>query len=136
MLFTLKELVRWFGMTALEIFMHLVSVFIFTIVAVLRNEGVITKSWWYVFIPLFMCDGACAYLCFIIFVRTYRTMPPMRGQGGIRFLSSLICITLTFVFKVLLCQRLTGENQLTFSEVLTPIFILLQILVVHGCRTN
>ncbi len=69
MFFTLKEIIKWFGLTAFEIWLNLVTLFIFSIVAVLKHEEVITVSWWKVFIPIFAADGLNAYFCVHMYVQ-------------------------------------------------------------------
>ncbi|XP_064622760.1 transmembrane protein 203-like [Lineus longissimus] len=134
MLFTLKEIVKWLGMTVFEIWLHLLSVFLFTILAVLKHEGAVNISWWYAFIPLFTCDGLNTYFCLIVFIRMFKEQE--YRQAALRLLSSLMCVTLIFVFKILLCQKLAKQNELSYSEILAPIFILLQVLVIKACQVH
>lgn len=134
MFFTLQELVRWLRMTAFELWLHLVSVLIFSILAVLKYEEVWQVSWWAVFIPLFACDGLGAYFCVIVFIRQYMEMDIK--MACLRGLASTLTIVLVFLFKLLLCQRLSGERDTSMSEVMGPLFVLLQIIMVRACRTN
>ena len=134
MLFTLKEIVKWFGMTAFEIWLHLLSLLIFTIVAALKYENVIHATWWHVFIPLFTADGLCTYFCLIVFIRMLQE--PDCRQALMRVFSSLLMIILIFVFKFFLCQKLSGHSELRFSEILAPAFIFLVVLFVKACRVH
>lgn len=135
MFLTLKELVRWFGMTAFEIWVHLVSVFVFSVLVVLKQETVIHLTWWSVFTPLYVADGLNTYFCIIVFIRQYQDYA--LRPAGIRHLSSLLCCSLLFVFKFLLCQKLSdGMSGLSHTEVIAPLFPLLVILSIRSCQAQ
>ncbi|XP_071096209.1 transmembrane protein 203-like [Haliotis cracherodii] len=134
MFFTLKELVRWLRMTGFEIWMHIVSVLIFSVLGILKYENVIGESWWIIFIPLFTCDGLCAYFCIIVFIRQYQELD--LRVAGIRFLTSILSTMLFFVFKFLMCEKFSEKRMLSSSEVMAPLFILLQIVMIRACRLH
>lgn len=134
MFFSLKELIRWLGLTVFEIWMHLIAISLFSMLAVLKYESVISLSWWVVFIPLFTCDGVSAYFCIIVFIRMYKDLD--FRAAGVRFISSLLSLTLLFVFKILLCQKLDRSRLITCAEVLSPLFILLQIILIRACQVQ
>lgn len=134
MTFTLKELVRWLGMTVFEIWMNLVCLFIFTIIAVLRYEQVLQTSWWNIFVPLYISDGLNTYFCIIVFIRMHKEQD--YRVAGLRLLSSIICLIGIFIFKVFMCQKLNREKEYSYSEVFVPIFIVLQVLMVRACQTH
>ncbi|KAK7095446.1 transmembrane protein 203-like [Littorina saxatilis] len=134
MFFTLQELVRWLRMTAFELWLHVISVLAFSVLAVLKYEAVLNLSWWVIFIPLFACDGLNAYFCVIVFIREY--MQVDIKAAFLRFLMSGLSLVLLFLFKLLLCQRLSGQRETSVSEVMGPLFVLLQIVMVRACRTH
>lgn len=134
MFFTLKELVRWLHMTAFELWLQVMSVLMFSILAVLKYEGVLTVSWWIIFVPLFTCDGLNAYFCIIVLIRQYMEMD--LKTASVRFLTSALYLILLFLFKLLLCQRLSGQKDISSSEVVGPLFVLLQIVMVRACRVH
>lgn len=134
MFFTLKELVRWLRMTAFELWLHAVSVLVFSVLAVLKYEGVLGVTWWVIFIPLFACDGLSAYFCVIVFIRQY--MQVDIKTAFLRILTSSLSLVLLFLFKLLLCQRLSGQRDTSVSEVMGPLFVLLQIVMVRACRVH
>lgn len=134
MLFTLNEIVQWLGMTAFEIWMHLVTLLVFSILAVLKYESVISISWWSVFAPLFIADGLNCYFCIIIFIRMIKDTD--LRTASIRFLSSMLYLTLLFVFKILLCQKLSKTRIISSSESMAPVFILLQLVMIRACQTS
>ena len=134
MLFTLNEIVQWLGMTAFEILTHLVTLMVFSILAVLKYESAISISWWSVFTPLFIADGLNCYFCMIIFIRMVKESD--LRSAGIRFLSSMLYLTLLFVFKILLCQKLSKTRIISTSESMAPIFILLQLIMIRACQTS
>jgi hypothetical protein len=134
MFFTLKELVQWLHMTAFELWLHVVSTLIFSILAVAKHEGDLDISWWLTFTPLFACDALNAYFCVIVLVRQYMALNIK--TACFRFLTSGLTLTLIFLFKLLLCQRLSGEKDTSLSEVMGPLFFLLLIVMVRACRTR
>lgn len=131
MLFKLEEILKWIGITAFEVWLHLVSVFVFSFLAVFKYEGLIHCTWYDAFIPLFICDGLCAYFVIIVYIRMYRDR-----SSVIRLLSSLLSVVLLFVFKVLLCQKLSKEKIITYSEVMVPLFALVVIVMFRSCHNN
>lgn len=136
-MFSLNELVHWLGLTIFEIWINLVSLTIFTILLALKlddNYFVGHAEWWEVFSPLFIADGLNTYFCAIVFIRLY--MEEMIRVAISRALWSLISLVLIFLFKYLLCQKLSGQSTLEYSEILSPIFILLQLIAVRACQVH
>lgn len=131
MLFKLEEILKWIGITAFEVWLHIVSVFVFSFLAVFKYEDLIQCTWYEAFIPLFICDGLCAYFVIIVYIRMYRDRSSI-----IRLLSSLLSVVLLFVFKVLLCQKLSKEKIITYSEVMVPLFALVVIVMFRSCHNN
>ena len=121
-------------MTAFELWLHAVSVLVFSVLAVLKYEGVLGVTWWVIFIPLFACDGLSAYFCVIVFIRQY--MQVDIKTAFLRILTSSLSLVLLFLFKLLLCQRLSGQRDTSVSEVMGPLFVLLQIIMVRACRVH
>lgn len=135
MFLTLKDLVRWFGMTAFEIWMHVVSLLVFSVLITLKQEGGAEMSWWTAFTPLFVADGVNAYFCIIVFIRQYQDYS--LRTAGVRLFSSLLCFSLLFVFKFLLCQKLSDRySGLSHIEVTAPLFPLLLLLQIRSCQTQ
>jgi hypothetical protein len=135
MFLTLKELVRWFGMTAFEIWVHLVTIFIFSILVVLKQEGVLHLTWWSTFSPLYFADGLNTYFCIIVFIRQYQDYA--FRPAGLRLISSLLCCSLLFVFKFLLCKKFSERSsRLSHTEVIAPLFPLLVILSIRSCQAQ
>lgn len=134
MFFTLKELVRWLGVTVFEMWMILVTFTVFSVLAALKADGVVKMSWWTAFVPLFVCDGLNAYFCSIVFVRMY--LEGVYKTAAFRAIWSASVLVLLFVFKLLLCQKIESQNNLVFSEVLAPIFILVQLIIIRACQLH
>ncbi|KAL3870484.1 hypothetical protein ACJMK2_038539 [Sinanodonta woodiana] len=133
MFFTLKELVKWLGMTSFEIWTHLFTLLLFSVLSILKHEGVLSQvSWWTIFTPLFAADGLNTYFCVIVFFRQFKESD--FRQAGLRLLFSLLCLSLLFIFKFLLCQKLTWNRLMTFTEVIAPLFPLLVILAIKACQ--
>lgn len=134
MLFTLRELVKWLGVTVFEIAVNLIAVTVFAVLAVLNYENLISVSWWTVFIPLFVCDGLNSYFCAIIFIRMY--LDGIYKNAALRALWSFSVLVLLFVFKLLVCQKIQHQNTLAYSEVMSPIFILLVLVMIRTCQLH
>ncbi|XP_014214770.1 transmembrane protein 203 [Copidosoma floridanum] len=137
MIFSLSELVSWLGLTLFEIWINLMSYFIFIVLLALKLDQFTFKDnndWWIVFSPLFVADALNSYFCVIVFIRQY--MEGMVKSGVMRGLWSLISLLLLFIFKYLLCRKLTGQSALEYSEVLSPVFILLQLIAIRACQLH
>jgi len=152
MFFQLSELLRWLGLTVFEIWTALVCFTAFTILLTLKVEvwndldpdystgDNLTKessvSWWVVFSPLFISDALNAYFCVIVFIRMY--LEGSYKAALIRALWSLFMLALLFIFKYLLCQKLSDPDgtKLDYSEVMSPIFILLQLVMIRACQLH
>lgn len=114
-------------------------------------------TWWTVFAPLFVNDALNSYFCIIVFFRMYLEVPgrrrdlsgiadslgltlsisPLQGSykaAFVRVLWSLIMLSLLLIFKYLLCQKLGGDTSLEYSEVMSPVFILLQLVMIRACQ--
>lgn len=117
MIFSLHELVHWLGLTIFEIWINLVSLTIFTVLLALKlddNYFLGHTGWWIVFSPLFVADGLNTYFCAIIFIRMH--LEGMTKAAILRALWSIILLLLIFVFKYLLCKKLSGQSPLEYSE--------------------
>ena len=161
MFFQLSELLRWLGLTVFEIWIALVCFTAFTILLTLKVEvwnshvsdytwiqeesGSPSEhnveqdspvSWWVVFSPLFISDALNAYFCVIVFIRMY--IEGSYKAALIRALWSLFMLALLFIFKYLLCQKLSDPDgtKLDYSEVMSPIFILLQLVMIRACQLH
>jgi len=137
MLFRQKELLRWLGVSVFEIWIWLLSLTVFSVLLVLKIEGYLLPhdtTWFLVFSPLFICDGLNAYFCIIVFIRQY--LESQFKNALLRALWSLFVIGLLFVFKFLLCNKLDDISKLDFSEVMSPVFILLQLVMIRACQLN
>lgn len=65
--------------------------------------------------------------------------PTLQGSyksALVRALWSLFTLLMLFLFKYLLCQKLNGDVALDYSEVMSPIFILLQLVMVRACQLH
>ena len=142
MFFQLKELLKWLGLTVFEIWVGLLSFTVFTVLLTLKVEKVFDSlTWWQVFSPLFISDALNSYFCVIVFIRMY--LEGAYKSALIRALWSQFMIALLFVFKYLLSQRLIEDennlesnSKLEFSEVMSPIFILLQLVMIRACQLH
>jgi len=137
MFFQLRELLRWLGLTVFEIWIALLFFTVFTVLLTLKVEvETFNLTWWHVFAPLFISDAFNAYFCVVVFIRMY--LEGAYKSALVRALWSQCMISLLFVFKYLLCQKLIDgkDSKLEFSEVMSPIFILLQLVMIRACQLH
>lgn len=136
-MFSLEEIVHLLGLTLFEMWINLIALTVFTILLALKvdnNFFLESSGWWTVFSPLFVADGLNTYFCAIIFIRMH--MEGMIRAAIFRAVWSLISLLLIFVFKYLLCKKLAGLSTLEYSEVMSPVFILLQLVAVRACHIH
>ncbi|XP_019966941.1 transmembrane protein 203 isoform X2 [Paralichthys olivaceus] len=138
MLFSLRELVQWLGFATFELFLHLLALLVFSMLVALRADMFVTSlSWWLVFVPLFAADGLSTYFTAIVSIRLY--LENEKRLAVLRLLWVLTVLSLKLVCEVLLCQKLAGQEQardLWFGLIVSPLFILLQLLMIRACRVN
>ncbi|XP_014243989.1 transmembrane protein 203 [Cimex lectularius] len=132
MFFSLEELLTWLGLSLFELWLNLVSLCLFSILLALPSS--ILESWWVVFSPLFIADALNAYFSIIVLIRMY--LEALYKVAVLRGLWSFCFIFALFTFELLLCKKLSGETSLEFSEVLSPVFILLQLMAVRACQLH
>lgn len=134
MIFSVKELVKWLGLTVFEMLVNLISILLFSFIAVTKLENAIDITWWTAFVPLFVCDSLNAYFCVIVFIRQY--LDGIYKDAGLRALWSFVQLMLVFLFKLLLCLKLEGQKNLLYSEIFSPLFILLMLIMVRACQVH
>lgn len=136
-MFELHELVQWLGLAEFEIFTNLVALFIFSIILAIRLAGDLPADcdWFFVFSPLFCGDLCNSYFSIIVGIRMYLDNDNKR-KALQRLLWSVKVLVLTGVFKYLLCLKLSGAQNLEYSEVFAPIFVLLQLIAVRACQLS
>ncbi|KAM4695671.1 transmembrane protein 203 isoform 1-T2 [Rhinophrynus dorsalis] len=136
MLFSLRELVQWLGFAQLEIFIHISALLVFSVLLALKVDGfAMGLSWWIVFTPFFTADGLSTYFTTIVTVRLFQDGE--KRQAVLRLFWILTILSLKFVFEMLLCQKLVEQTkELWYGLIMSPIFILLQLLMIRACRVN
>jgi len=132
-MFRLKEILRWFGVTVFEILMFCVSLTVYSFLLTVKVAGYLPGTSWYtVHSPLFVADALIAYFCLIVFIRQY--LERTYRVAIFRALWSFNQVMLVFLYKLLLCFKLEGQKGITNSEVFSPIFALLILLVIRACQ--
>lgn len=136
MLFSLRELVQWLGFATFEIFVHLLALLVFSVLLALRVDDLAPGlSWWNVFVPFFAADGLSTYFTTIVSVRLFQDGE--KRLAVLRLFWVLTVLSLKFVFEMLLCQKLVEQTrELWFGLITSPVFILLQLLMIRACRVN
>eukprot|EP00096_Caligus_rogercresseyi_P006809 TRINITY_DN23686_c0_g1_i1.p1 TRINITY_DN23686_c0_g1~~TRINITY_DN23686_c0_g1_i1.p1 ORF type:complete len:136 (-),score=48.03 TRINITY_DN23686_c0_g1_i1:60-467(-) len=135
MFFQLREILRWFGLSVFEIFVGLLSFTLFSILLTLKVEGHLDSwSWWLIFSPLFISDGLNAYFVIIIYIRMH--LDGSYKSAQIRVAWSLFVLKVLLLFKYFLCRKLSGEAVMDYSELMSPIFILLKLIMVRACQLS
>lgn len=135
-MFKLSELVRWLGLTEFEILVNLCGLLVFTINLSFKISGIFytnSNDWFEIFSPIFCIDVCNAYFCSIVGVRMYLDSDNKR-KALHRFMWSTYFLVLVAIFKYLLCLKLSSQTGLEYSEVFSPIFVLLQLVAVRACQ--
>ncbi|XP_035891508.1 transmembrane protein 203 [Anopheles maculipalpis] len=138
--FKLVDVVKWIGITQFEILVNLIAFLVFTIVLTVKaSSGELTgtltvNQWLTVFSPMFCGDFCNIYFCIIVGIRMY--LGNKHRQAMHRLVWSIPSLLLTAGFKYLVCMKLSGLIQLEYSEVFSPIFVLLQMVAVKACQYN
>ncbi|XP_058059064.1 transmembrane protein 203 [Anopheles bellator] len=137
--FKLVDVVKWFGITQFEMLVNLIAFLVFTIVLTVKAySGALygtlsTGDWLVMFSPLFCGDFCNAYFCIIVGIRMY--LGNKHRQAMHRLLWSIHFLLLTAGFKYLICMK-AGQSGLEYSEVFSPIIVLLQMIAVKACQSN
>lgn len=141
MLFALQELVRWLGLTVFEMLVHLIALLVFTVFLSLRLDDIAFTSTspgsydlWIVFSPLFVADALCTYFNIIVLIRLY--IEAHVKEAITRTVWSAALLFVWCLFKVLLCRRLAGVSNLEYSEIMSPIFLVLQLIAIRACQLH
>ncbi|XP_063000898.1 transmembrane protein 203 [Elgaria multicarinata webbii] len=136
MLFSLRELVQWLGFAPFELLLQAVALLAASVLLVLKADGGAPGlSWWGVFSPFFAADGLSTYFTTIVSVRLFQDGE--KRLAVLRLFWILTLLSLKFVFEMLLCQKLSQKSdELWFGLIMSPVFILLQLLMIRACRVN
>ncbi|KAJ6652008.1 hypothetical protein lerEdw1_015833 [Lerista edwardsae] len=138
MLFSLRELVQWLGFAPFELLLQAAALLAASVLLVLKADGVVGKaalSWWGVFAPFFVADGLSTYFTTIVSVRLFQDGE--KRLAVLRLFWILTLLSLKFVFEMLLCQKLGEDShELWYGLIMSPVFILLQLLMIRACRVN
>lgn len=137
--FKLVDVVKWIGLTQFEILVNLLAFLVFSIIltvkattGALQAGPISTGEWLVMFSPLFCGDFFNAYFCVIVGIRMY--LNAKHRQAMHRLSWSIHFLLLTAGFKYLVCMKLSGQSGLEYSEVFSPIFVLLQLIAVKACQ--
>lgn len=118
-----------------QVFIWLTALLVTLVLVVLRVEGIMpTLSWWVVMSPMFIADALNTYFCVIVLIRMY--LDGVFKPAALRALWSFLVLTLGFTFKFLLCRKLMEPAQLEYSAVMSPVFVLLQLILIRACHLN
>ncbi|XP_055551395.1 transmembrane protein 203 [Wyeomyia smithii] len=136
--FKLVDVVKWIGITQFEILLNMLAFLVFSIILTVKvTSGALagptsTSEWLVMFSPLFCGDFCNAYFCVIVGIRMY--LGNKHRQAMHRLSWSVHFLLLTAGFKYLVCMKLSGQSGLEYSEVFSPIFVLLQLIAVKACQ--
>lgn len=134
MFFSLKETTRLLGLTAIEMWFHVIGITIFSIVFVLKVEQVVAFNWWLVFSPLFAADGVHCYFVYVVLLRML--LSGMYKAAPLRALWSYTILGLHFSFKFMLCKKFNGQLSMDYAEILAPVMIMLQLFMIRACQIH
>ncbi|KXJ75827.1 transmembrane protein 203 [Aedes albopictus] len=137
--FKLVDVVKWIGITQFEMLVNLLAFLVFSIIltakatmGTLPSKPAGTDEWLMIFSPLFCGDFFNAYFCVIVGIRMY--LGNKHRQAMHRLSWSIHFLLLTTGFKYLVVMKLSGFSGLEYSEVFSPIFVLLQLIAVKACQ--
>ncbi|XP_058461187.1 transmembrane protein 203 [Malaya genurostris] len=136
--FKLVDVVKWVGITQFEVLVNLLAFMVFSIILTSKATSgsltgpISTSEWLVMFSPLFCGDFCNAYFCVIVGIRMY--LNNKHRQAMHRLSWSVHFLLLTAGFKYLVCMKLSGQSGLEYSEVFSPIFVLLQLIAVKACQ--
>lgn len=120
---------------SLQVFIWLTALLATLVLVVLRVEEVFSAvSWWLVLSPMFIADALNTYFCVIVLIRMY--LDGVLKPAALRALWSFSVLTLGFTFKFLLCRKLSEPSHLEYSAVMSPVFVLLQLILIRACHLN
>ncbi|XP_078475208.1 transmembrane protein 203 isoform X2 [Lampetra planeri] len=115
--------------------LQLLGALVFSVLLAFKAERLLPLDWWKVFVPVFVADGLTAYFTVIVFIRLYQD-----GEVRVACMRTLwvaTVLSLKFVFEMLLCQKLVQPvTDLSFGLIMSPLFFLLQLLLVRACRVS
>ncbi|XP_055278405.1 transmembrane protein 203-like [Moschus berezovskii] len=116
--------------------MLMLALLVFSMLLALRVDGLASGlSWWTVFVPFFAADGLSTYFTTIVSVRLFQDGE--KRLAVLRLFWVLTVLSLKFVLEMLLCQKLVEQTrELWFGLISSPVFILLQLLMIRACRIN
>lgn len=139
MLFSLRELVQWLGFAPFELLLQALALLAASVLLVLKVDGGAAAaaglSWWGVFAPFFAADGLSTYFTAIVSIRLFQDGE--KRLAVLRLFWILTLLSLKFVFEMLLCQKLGEQShELWYGLIMSPVFILLQLLMIRACRVN
>lgn len=118
-----------------QVFIWLTALLATLVLVVLRVEEVFSAvSWWLVLSPMFIADALNTYFCVIVLIRMY--LDGVLKPAALRALWSFSVLTLGFTFKFLLCRKLSEPSHLEYSAVMSPVFVLLQLILIRACHLN
>jgi len=135
MLFTLQEIGQWLGVTAYEIFIWIISLIVFSILLCLKCDTEDSDmSWWLVFSPLFIGDAVNFYFIITVFIRMI--LEKKTRPATMRVIWSVVLLSLVILFEFLLCWKLEDPKMFDYSEVMAPLFILAQFVMIRACQLH
>uniref|UniRef100_A0A914HYU8 Transmembrane protein n=1 Tax=Globodera rostochiensis TaxID=31243 RepID=A0A914HYU8_GLORO len=138
----MNELTRWTGLTLFEMDLHVIALFLTSVLVALNWHFLIPLTILQLFTPLFIASALNFFFLVIVFVRAVlEDGSPRRAIVGNAF--HFFRTTMITLFKVFLCHKLQsdfeqGKQQqsvnLAYYIVMVPLWALLIALSVHACR--
>uniref|UniRef100_A0A8C9BIM0 Transmembrane protein 203 n=1 Tax=Phocoena sinus TaxID=42100 RepID=A0A8C9BIM0_PHOSS len=135
MLFALGELVQLLGFAPFEVFVQLMALSVFSVLLALRVDGLAPAS----------AGGTCSCPSSPLTssaptsLLSFPSFPCASSKrlAVLHLFWVLTVLSLKLVFEMLLCQKLVERTrELWFGLITSPVFILLQLLMIPACRIN
>ena len=125
---------KWLGLTVFEMLLHVLSVFIFTILLTLKIDEVFDLDWFTVFAPLFICDVTNLYFRLIAYFRLFMEVP-RENVFFIRICKTQGIAFAWFIFKLFLFIKLSSSDvSFSWIVVFAPLHVLMTGLVFCSCE--
>ena len=138
MLLSQRELTVWTGFGPFEIALHSFGFLIFTCLATLQLEGVISSSWHAIFSPLYVALGLHVYYLIIVSTRmgTWCVQCSRKSKGAVAIITSFsffgvgLLLYVEYITATYL-DGVAGSSNLIIAHTLFMGYLFFRLLLVY-----
>lgn len=135
---TLRQVEKVLAISIFEICVHLLGLSISSVLLAIRLDAdqrhEQSMKWFWVFSPLFCADMICAHYLVVVAVRMYLNRKYTRIAPIIRLGWSFMILSMLVLFKMLLSQRLDGNEKVNYLQISLPLIGIVYIYYVRTCQ--